>query len=307
MTQILPQSTNTLNSPSHSFLHRVISVDTLSPQSSIDVDGDGVMRVVNGAVLGEDTDYWGPNTPTTIGGTIDDYLQVNIKNLSTGVSAYTDITASADNDGTALAGHYIDMGITGSGFIAESVGNISSVSVSEVGAGGTGYQVNDILTIVGGNSNGSVRVLTLSGSAVATVEIYTNGTGYTVSSDNATTTTGVGSGCKINILTLYDNSILEAGDGYLYNSGGHLLVGTDDATPGQIIKFFTGGFGLSNDRAHIDEVGNFVMQSPTGTIIPIRVTTTEKNAMTPINGMIVYDSTLNKFQGRENGSWQNLI
>lgn len=37
------------------------------------------------------------------------------------------------------------------------------------------------------------------------------------------------------------------------------------------------------------------------------ITTDEKNALTAANGMIVYDSTLNKFQGYENGSWTSLI
>lgn len=41
-------------------------------------------------------------------------------------------------------------------------------------------------------------------------------------------------------------------------------------------------------------------------IIP-RLTTTQKNALTAVNGMIVYDSTLNKFQGYENGAWTSFI
>lgn len=38
-----------------------------------------------------------------------------------------------------------------------------------------------------------------------------------------------------------------------------------------------------------------------------RLTTTQKNALTPVNGMVVYDSTLNKFQGYENGAWTSFI
>ena len=37
------------------------------------------------------------------------------------------------------------------------------------------------------------------------------------------------------------------------------------------------------------------------------LTTTQRNALTAANGMIVYNSTLNKFQGYENGAWANLI
>jgi hypothetical protein len=36
-------------------------------------------------------------------------------------------------------------------------------------------------------------------------------------------------------------------------------------------------------------------------------TTTERNALTPSNGDIIYNTTDNKFQGYENGAWVNLI
>ena len=36
-------------------------------------------------------------------------------------------------------------------------------------------------------------------------------------------------------------------------------------------------------------------------------TTTEKNALTPGNGDMVYDSTLNKAQVYENGAWASLV
>ena len=32
-----------------------------------------------------------------------------------------------------------------------------------------------------------------------------------------------------------------------------------------------------------------------------------KDALTAVNGMIIYNSSTNKFQGYENGSWSNLI
>jgi hypothetical protein len=37
------------------------------------------------------------------------------------------------------------------------------------------------------------------------------------------------------------------------------------------------------------------------------LTTTERNALTAANGMVIYNSTDNKFQGRENGAWVNLV
>jgi hypothetical protein len=37
------------------------------------------------------------------------------------------------------------------------------------------------------------------------------------------------------------------------------------------------------------------------------LTTTERDALTAANGMVIYNTTDNKFQGYENGSWVNLI
>jgi hypothetical protein len=37
------------------------------------------------------------------------------------------------------------------------------------------------------------------------------------------------------------------------------------------------------------------------------LTTTERDALIGANGMIIYNSTTNKFQGYENGAWANLI
>jgi len=37
-----------------------------------------------------------------------------------------------------------------------------------------------------------------------------------------------------------------------------------------------------------------------------RITTTQRNALTPANGMIIYNTTSNQFEKYENGSWKNL-
>jgi len=80
-------------------------------------------------------------------------------------------------------------------------------------------------------------------------------------------------------------------------------------------------FWTNNVRQlHIDSSGNVGIgtaspatsaqvdiTSTSGALLLSRMTTVQKNALTPINGMVLYDSTLNKFQGRENGAWVNLI
>lgn len=79
----------------------------------------------------------------------------------------------------------------------------SNVDSMAVNAGGTGYAVGDVLTVNGGTVVGghtaAVEVLTLSGSAVATIRIARGGA-YTVNPGTAATTTaetGTGTGCTI--------------------------------------------------------------------------------------------------------------
>jgi len=52
------------------------------------------------------------------------------------------------------------------------------------------------------------------------------------------------------------------------------------------------------------EYGNLMVNELFG--VP-SLTTTQKNALTAFNRLVVYDSTLNKFQGFENGSWTSFI
>ena len=37
------------------------------------------------------------------------------------------------------------------------------------------------------------------------------------------------------------------------------------------------------------------------------LTTTQRNALTAANGMVIYNTRDNKFQGYENGAWVNLV
>lgn len=48
------------------------------------------------------------------------------------------------------------------------------------------------------------------------------------------------------------------------------------------------------------------LSTTTGALVVPRMTTTQKNALTPLNGMVVYDSTLNKIQCYQGGVWTSL-
>src|SRR6267142_198652 len=48
------------------------------------------------------------------------------------------------------------------------------------------------------------------------------------------------------------------------------------------------------------------LQSSSTALIVSRMTTTQRNAMTAANGMLVYNTTANLFQFYENGGWVNF-
>ena len=69
------------------------------------------------------------------------------------------------------------------------------------------------------------------------------------------------------------------------NSGGRIGIGVTSAATSALLE----------------------LSSTTGALLVTRMTTTQKNALTAVNGLVVYDSTLNKFQGYENGAWTSFI
>jgi hypothetical protein len=71
---------------------------------------------------------------------------------------------------------------------------------------------------------------------------------------------------------------------------GNLLVG---GTPG------------SDDTVTNSSVA-LEIKSTTKSMVLSRMTTAERNAMTPVDGMVIYNTTDNKFQGRANSTWVDL-
>jgi hypothetical protein len=61
---------------------------------------------------------------------------------------------------------------------------------------------------------------------------------------------------------------------------------------------FNGSLSGSNNINEL-EVGQYLL-------LPL-LTTSQRDNLTPSNGMLIYNTTLNKFQGYENGAWANLI
>jgi hypothetical protein len=64
------------------------------------------------------------------------------------------------------------------------------------------------------------------------------------------------------------------------------------------------GIGLPRPLEKLHVQGN---ARATGFIQFGSLTTTERDALTAANGMVIYNTSDNKFQGYENGGWVNLI
>jgi len=196
------------------------------------------------------------NTPVQISGSMNNFYQFYVKNTSNGDTASADITVGNDIDGEGNAGHYIDMGINSSGYVGTSAatGIIKTISVT---AGGTGYTVGDLLTISTGDGTANASVVTAPAGVVATVLLNENGSGYTTGTKS--TTGGTGTGCTINVVSLYDLTVYAANSGYLTVTGGELVFGTDDTVASQPIKFATNGQATANERMRITDTGITVM------------------------------------------------
>lgn len=92
-------------------------------------------------------------------------------------------------------------------YLEEAITDYERIKTAILNAGGTGYHVGDILTITqSGASGGTLRVLTLNTTAVATFEIVTKGTGYFIANGLATTVApSGGTGAKINITAIEED------------------------------------------------------------------------------------------------------
>lgn len=117
-------------------------------------------------------------------------------------------------------------------------------------------------------------------------------------------------------------------DGSQYVQSSFIVAGVDSqasvgagAVPGNLVMGTTPDNGVTNNVVVINKDGNLGINilTPTekldvdgnvktsGFVQFGSFTTAERNALTPANGMIIYNSDDNKFQGYENGGWANLI
>lgn len=88
--------------------------------------------------------------------------------------------------------------------------------------------------------------------------------------------------------------------GHVYLRGGAPL-GTGD--PGNLYLQENDGISVFGSTGGTSDYALIDMVSTTKALIVTRMTTTQRDAMTPVNGMIIYNTTTTAFNFYENGSW----
>lgn len=149
-------------------------------------------------------------------------------------------------------------------------------------------------------TDGSVGIGTTSPTNILDVKLadsVVNGEHVVVAIDNNSDTAGVRIGWRADGAAITGSSIRAI-------NSTPLLLGTSSA-PTAITILNSGKVGIGTTAPATSAV--LELASTTGALLVPRMTTTQKNALTAVNGMLVYDSTLNKFHGYENGAWTALI
>ncbi len=103
-------------------------------------------------------------------------------------------------------------------------------------------------------------------------------------------------------------------------SAGHGLLVETDATGVGSTAFFVTTDKAGASHVALKILGNgkigigagpttsteLAVASTTGAFLLPRMTTTQRDALTPLNGMVIYNTTTNVIEARENGAWVNI-
>ncbi len=147
---------------------------------------------------------------TLSGGTYTVQAQVEVTTVAAGVvtavrryndGVYTVTpTDPVSTTGGTGTGCTLNCTFVANGWVADRDGGDTLSTVDSIAAGGTGYTVNDVLSLVGGiySTQATVTVATVSGGVVTGVTITTAGAYTVLPTDPVSTTGGTGSGCTLN-------------------------------------------------------------------------------------------------------------
>lgn len=139
-------------------------------------------------------------------------FEINPIAITLAGSGYVAGALVVDNTGTS------GTGLAGTYTVSSGSGAVTSVNSTPV-AEGTGYSVDDILTLAGGIGC-TLKVLTVDAGKVKTYQFLTGGSGYTIGTKTTTVAPAGGSGCQISVTGLNSGavtgiSITNKGSGYV--------------------------------------------------------------------------------------------
>ena len=175
--------------------------------------------------------------------------------------------------------------------------------------------------------------IAVSGNVTVTTNLVTNGTTTLANVSYKTLTSNVDTYTKVGryqrhlttgLSGYYSSLILEAkapsavSDGFgpvldfkisddnaTSSSLGYLGFVRDGADNSGKMVVYAEKAGTASEVLSADKDGKVALNG--GPLLLGNMTTTQRDALTAANGMIIYNTTDNKFQGYENGSWVNLI
>jgi hypothetical protein len=204
------------------YTNNALALDALTPSSGVNY------FTVNGSVTGQVPSLVASGTDTNISflaqskgtGAIDLAAGSSGVNISNG-GTVTAITRTAGGGSyTSSPTVVISAPTTAGGVQATATSTISTTGTPTIVSGGTGYTVNDVLTIVGGTpvSVAATMTVTAVSGGVITAASYTNFAQYTVAPTGTISVTGgTGSSATFNISFAVTTAftITNAGSGYV--------------------------------------------------------------------------------------------
>ena len=223
--------------------------------------------------------------------------------------------------GNAAGAHTgtLDGDVTGSVFGDDSSVLVDGISSQIVGGINSPYVITPEITVNSEAGESSVNVIGVANGSIGPRLVVNSSRGT-----NAAPTVVVGGTDGDGLMDLHGTGW----DGNSYALAGIVRVGVDlDATvadgvvPGRINFITANSSGSLVNLLTFNSAGNLGIGLPrplqklhvngnaqvNGFIQFGSLTTVERDALTAANGMVIYNSTDDKFQGRENGAWVSLI
>lgn len=125
-------------------------------------------------------------------GSINNYLQINVKNQSNGTNASSDIVATADNGSEST--FFIDMGINSSGYTGGIMGGANDAYLYNVGQNlliGTGTAARSLIFLTGGTTQATNERMRVDGAGNVTINNRLHAGGTTAPHSTLQTTGSV--------------------------------------------------------------------------------------------------------------------